>query len=158
MGPTERIGDDSWNQWHSQQSRRLRKPHPYGIPLIQRTRQRVSQAQPVEYPRRFSGAALSMISFPLGGVGAGSIGLGGRGQLRDWEIFNRPDRGNTPDYAFASIWAKARTESRSREFLKAALRRPMKVRTGWARQCTRFGPVGRRDVHRGIPAGTNRFP
>lgn len=60
----------------------------------------------MEYPRKFTGPALSMISFPLGGVGAGSIGLGGRGQLRDWEIFNRPDRGNTPDYAFASIWVK----------------------------------------------------
>src|SRR5512133_359926 len=61
----------------------------------------------VAYPRVFAGPQLSQISFPLGGVGAGSIGLGGRGQLRDWQIFNRPDRGNTPDYAFASIWAKA---------------------------------------------------
>jgi non-lysosomal glucosylceramidase len=34
-----------------------------------------------EYPRRFRGRQLSMISFPLGGVTAGSLGLGGRGQL-----------------------------------------------------------------------------
>src|SRR4051794_12673731 len=54
---------------------------------------------PVSYPRVFTGARLSQISFPLGGVGAGSIGLGGRGQLRDWQIFNRPDRGNAPGYA-----------------------------------------------------------
>src|SRR4051812_13379613 len=47
----------------------------------------------VAYPRVFAGPQLSQISFPLGGVGAGSIGLGGRGQLRDWQIFNRPDRG-----------------------------------------------------------------
>lgn len=59
------------------------------------------------YPRRFTGPSLKMISFPLGGVGAGSIGLGGRGQLRDWEIANRADKGNTPDYAFASVWVKA---------------------------------------------------
>jgi non-lysosomal glucosylceramidase len=48
-----------------------------------------------------------MIAFPLGGVGAGSISLGGRGQLRDWEIFNKPDKGNSPAYAFPAIWVQA---------------------------------------------------
>jgi len=57
----------------------------------------------VTYPRAFTGSQLSQISFPLGGVGAGSIGLGGRGQLRDWQIFNRPDRGNAPGYVFPAI-------------------------------------------------------
>lgn len=60
----------------------------------------------IEYPRAFTGRRLAMIAFPLGGVGAGSIALGGRGQLRDWEIFNRPDKGHSPAYAFASIWAR----------------------------------------------------
>ena len=58
------------------------------------------------YPRRFHGPQLKMISFPLGGVAAGSIGLGGRGQLIDWEIFNRPNKGYRPDYAFPAIWAQ----------------------------------------------------
>src|SRR6185312_14335296 len=66
-----------------------------------------SSLEPVSYPRTFTGPSLKMISFPLGGVGAGSIGLGGRGQLRDWQIFNRADKGNSPDYAFAGIWAQA---------------------------------------------------
>ncbi len=57
----------------------------------------------VAYPRVFTGAHLSQIAFPLGGIGAGSICLGGRGQLRDWEIFNRPDQGFAPGYAFPSI-------------------------------------------------------
>lgn len=48
-----------------------------------------------------------MISFPLGGVGAGSLGLGGRGQLRDWEIFNRPNKGFSPSYAFPAIWVQS---------------------------------------------------
>ena len=30
------------------------------------------------------------ISFPLGGIGSGCIGLSGNGSLVDWEIFNRP--------------------------------------------------------------------
>ena len=59
-----------------------------------------------DYPRVYSGEQLSLISFPLGGIGAGSIGLGGRGQLQDWEIFNRPNRGLRPPYAFPSIWAQ----------------------------------------------------
>jgi uncharacterized protein (DUF608 family) len=59
------------------------------------------------WPRRFSGRALAQIAMPLGGVAAGSISLGGRGQLRDWEIFNRPDKGNQPAQVFASVWAKA---------------------------------------------------
>ncbi len=67
------------------------------------------QAQPqasrlsIEWPRVFRGPALATIAMPLGGVAAGSISLGGRGQLRDWEIFNRPDKGNQPAFAFASI-------------------------------------------------------
>lgn len=59
------------------------------------------------YPRKFSGRRLAMLAFPLGGIGAGSISLGGRGQLRDWEIFNRPDKGLQPNFAFAGIWVKA---------------------------------------------------
>ena len=61
----------------------------------------------VNYPRKFRGRQLRMISFPLGGVAAGSIGLGGRGQLVNWEIFNRPNKGFRPTYAFPAIWAQA---------------------------------------------------
>ena len=64
-------------------------------------------APEIGFPRVFSGRRLTAIAFPLGGVCAGSISLGGRGQLRDWEIFNRPDKGNAPSYAFPAIWAQA---------------------------------------------------
>lgn len=42
---------------------------------------------------------LSEISFPLGGIGTGSIGLAGNGRLIDWEIFNRPNKGGTNGYS-----------------------------------------------------------
>lgn len=32
------------------------------------------------------------ISFPIGGIGTGCIGLAGNGELNDWEIFNRPNK------------------------------------------------------------------
>ena len=64
-------------------------------------------AAPIQFPRVFTGAQLKMLAFPLGGVAAGSIALGGRGQLRDWEIFNRPNKGYSPPYAFPAIWVQA---------------------------------------------------
>ena len=66
-----------------------------------------SSAAEIPYPRVFTGSATKMIAFPLGGVGAGSLSLGGRGQLRDWEIFNRPDKGKNLSYALPSLWVKA---------------------------------------------------
>src|SRR6478736_5180925 len=59
----------------------------------------------IRYPRTFSGRNLEMIAFPLGGIGTGSISLGGRGQFRDWEIYNRPDKGRSPKYVLPAIWA-----------------------------------------------------
>ena len=36
------------------------------------------------------------IAMPLGGIGTGTVSLGGRGNLIDWEIMNRPAKGYTP--------------------------------------------------------------
>ena len=36
---------------------------------------------------------LSKIALPVGGIGTGTISLGGIGDLRDWEIVNRPAKG-----------------------------------------------------------------
>lgn len=65
------------------------------------------EGEPIKYPRVFEGRHRKMIGFPLGGVGAGCISLGGRGQLREWWIVNRPDKGRTPDYAFPAIWVQS---------------------------------------------------
>jgi non-lysosomal glucosylceramidase len=59
----------------------------------------------------YTGRNLDEISFPLGGIGTGSIGLGGWGQLRDWEIMNRPAKGKVLTDGFFAI--KARTKKGS---------------------------------------------
>nr|WP_179390497.1 GH116 family glycosyl-hydrolase [Psychromicrobium silvestre] len=38
---------------------------------------------------------------PIGGIGTGCISLSGTGQLVDWELFNRPAKGFSPDSFFA---------------------------------------------------------
>ncbi|MCC6858304.1 MAG: hypothetical protein IT158_07080 [Bryobacterales bacterium] len=89
------------------------------------------QASPaVRYPRTFTGRRLAMLAFPLGGVGAGSISLGGRGQLRDWEVFNRADKGLSPSYAFASLWARAGGGKPAARVLEARLMPPYEGATG----------------------------
>lgn len=55
----------------------------------------------------YKGAKRQEISFPLGGVGSGCIGLDGTGRLRDWEIFNRPSKGSLNGYSHFGVKAEA---------------------------------------------------
>jgi non-lysosomal glucosylceramidase len=80
---------------------------PEGEPQREDRRNSEHSRPDISYPRTFRGSQLKMISFPLGGVAAGSLGLGGRGQLRNWEIFNRPNKGFSPSYAFPAIWVQS---------------------------------------------------
>jgi uncharacterized protein (DUF608 family) len=56
--------------------------------------------------RTFAKGHLSEIAFPLGGIGTGTVSLGGRGQLRDWGIFNRPGQGRNLPCTFVAIRMK----------------------------------------------------
>lgn len=62
---------------------------------------------PIPAARSFTAESLREIAFPLGGIGTGTVSLGGRGNLRDWEIFNRPGKGKNLPYSFFAIWARA---------------------------------------------------
>jgi len=55
----------------------------------------------------YKGAKTKEISFPLGGIGSGCIGLAGNGRLIDWEIFNRPNKGSTNGFSHFAIKAEA---------------------------------------------------
>ncbi|MCX6622557.1 MAG: GH116 family glycosyl-hydrolase [Acidobacteria bacterium] len=82
------------------------------------------------YPRVFRGRQLPMIAFPLGGVAAGTLSLGGRGQLRDWEIFNKPDKGRAPRYAFSAIWARVGKDAPVVRVLESRLQPPYEASGG----------------------------
>ena len=54
---------------------------------------------------KYVGKYTKEISFPLGGIGTGCIGLAGDGRLVDWEIFNRPSKGTKNGYSHFAIKA-----------------------------------------------------
>ena len=49
---------------------------------------------------------LSKIALPLGGIGTGTVSLGGRGDFRDWEIVNRPAKGFKPRNTFFALYTR----------------------------------------------------
>ena len=74
--------------------------------------------------RTFHGRSLGEIAFPLGGIGTGTVSLGGRGQLRDWEFFNRPGKGVELPYTFFAIWAQPQGGEPVRRVLESRLQPP----------------------------------
>lgn len=57
--------------------------------------------------RVFEGEKTKEISFPLGGIGTGSIGISGNGRLVDWEIFNRPNKRSLNGFSHFAVKAEA---------------------------------------------------
>jgi len=107
-------------------------PHwsPFAEAESRDAQQHLHAAEKISFPRVFSGNQLKMLAFPLGGVAAGSLALGGRGQLRDWEIFNRPNKGFSPQYAFPSIWIKSGNAAPVARVLEARILPPFEGQDG----------------------------
>ena len=53
---------------------------------------------PVSWPvlKKYETSVMSNIALPVGGIGTGTISLGGIGDLKDWELMNRPGIGYVP--------------------------------------------------------------
>lgn len=54
----------------------------------------------------YTGNKLKEISFPLGGIGTGAIGISGNGSLIDFEIFNRPNKNSINGCTFFAVTAE----------------------------------------------------
>lgn len=84
--------------------------------------------QPVEWPvlKHYDQNHLYQVALPLGGIGTGTVSLGGRGGLKDWEIMNVPAKqystvttgNNAP---FFAIYVKPEGGEASTTLLEGAL-------------------------------------
>ena len=63
---------------------------------------------------KYTGKSLNEISFPLGGIGTGSVGLAGNGRFVDWEIFGRPDKQSVNGYTHIAVRVKKDGKTYSR--------------------------------------------
>ena len=54
-------------------------------------------------PQRTYGRNATEAAFLLGGIGTGNVSLGSRGDLRDWEIWNRAAKGQKLPYSFFAV-------------------------------------------------------
>jgi non-lysosomal glucosylceramidase len=81
-------------------------------------------------PRSFDASA-SALAFPLGGIGTGNVSLGARGDLRDWEIFNKPAKGNLLPNTFFALYAKAEGEKAQTRVLEGPSAPPHTLSHGY---------------------------
>ncbi|MFB6295781.1 MAG: GH116 family glycosyl-hydrolase [Halobacteriales archaeon] len=86
--------------------------------------------------REFSGADTE-VAFPLGGIGTGNVSLDARGGLRDWELFNRPSKGNELPFSFFALRCERGGESTFR-VLESGLQPPYVDHYGYDPETT-FG-------------------
>ena len=90
----------------------------------------------------YRGDQLNEISFPLGGIGSGSIGLAGNGRLIDWEIFNRPNKGSINGFSHFAVKAERGGEVLDARVLHGDLTGPLSgsLRSTWLHSYG-FGPT-----------------
>jgi len=79
--------------------------------------------------RRYKGEHLRCVAMPLGGIGTGTVSLGGRGDLRDWEIGNRPAKGFVPRHSFFALRARRKGREPLTRVLEGA---PLPPYDGWS--------------------------
>jgi uncharacterized protein (DUF608 family) len=98
----------------------------------------------------YQGKRTGQISFPLGGIGAGSIGLAGNGRLVDWEIFNRPNKQSVNGFSHFAIRAEDAQRVVAARILHGDLQPPYQGEiTG--QQFRSFGWGPRREYLTGLP-------
>jgi uncharacterized protein (DUF608 family) len=95
--------------------------------------------------RTYRGEQLEQIAFPLGGLGAGCIHLGGSGNLQDFCLFHQPNFGHSP-MTFAAVHCQERGRKGGiLRILEGPVQKPLIYDQG------RFGNGGLSSGHEGLP-------
>jgi len=98
----------------------------------------------------YTGPKTSQISFPLGGIGTGCIGLAGNGRLVDWEIRNRPSKGSLNGFSHFAVRAERDGKVVDARVLQGDLQPPYLGRLGLGGHGG-FGYGPRRETMAGVP-------
>ena len=98
----------------------------------------------------YRGTKTAQISFPLGGIGAGCIGLAGNGRLIDWEIFNRPNKGSVNGFSHFAVRAERDGQVIDARVLHGDLAAPYQGELN-ASRFSSFGWGPRREYLTGLP-------
>jgi uncharacterized protein (DUF608 family) len=125
---TSREGPKADGASKSEQLRIFRSPAGSTIPFNEGDL--LAQGQ----VRSFTKQALSEIAFPLGGIGSGTVSLGGRGNLRDWEIFNWPNKGKSLPFTFVALWTRHEGGPPMTRVIEAAPTPPFRGAQGFKRE------------------------
>ncbi|MDR3147727.1 MAG: hypothetical protein LBU00_05045, partial [Treponema sp.] len=88
----------------------------------------------------FTGSKRNQISFPLGGIGTGSLGLSGTGRLIDWELFNRPSKGSLNGFSHFAVKVERDGEVLDARVMNADLPPPYTGNGGAVFRGYGFGP------------------
>jgi len=71
------------------------------------------------------------LAFPLGGIGTGNLSLGARGDLRDWEIFNHPAKGNDLPNTFITLRVQTPSKTTVMRVLEGPIQPPFNQSHGF---------------------------
>ncbi|GCE29607.1 hypothetical protein KDA_50910 [Dictyobacter alpinus] len=67
---------------------------------------------------------LTCVALPLGGIGTGSVALGGRGNLCQWEVMNRPSHHFIPLNTFFALYTRTASGKSCTKVLEGRLQPP----------------------------------
>ena len=79
--------------------------------------------------RLLTGSA-TVAAFPLGGIGTGNVSIGARGEFRDWEIANHPDKGAWLPFTFFAIHTRGADGTRVTRVLESRRQTPYEGSSG----------------------------
>jgi uncharacterized protein (DUF608 family) len=80
--------------------------------------------------RTFDATAVAA-AFPLGGIGTGNVSIGARGELRDWEIFNRPAKNSRLPNTFFALYAQEEGQAAITRVLEGPVQPPYTLSHGY---------------------------